>query len=81
MRFFLLFPVLKSSVTCSSLDFLQFSKKVQNEIIKIEFYYFFQNFKPGRTRNVNLQSTLSTPNVMNIGNTLKKIHTNSASNL
>ena len=30
-------------------------KKDQNGTIKIEFYYFFQNFKSGRTRDVNLQ--------------------------
>ena len=35
--------------------FHYFKKWDQNDTIRIEFYYFAQNFKPGRIRDVNLQ--------------------------
>ena len=35
--------------------FHSFEKWDQNEIIRIEFYYFSQNVKPGRIRDVNFQ--------------------------
>ena len=61
--------------------FHSFQKWDQNETIRIEFYYFAQNFKPGRIRMSTGKGTLPTLNVKNIGNAFTKIHTHSTPNL